>query len=123
MLELLTDAPEGVIAVKAVGTLTAEDYRDVLDPVVEEVLAEHDGLRAVIVLGPEWDGMTVGAVWQDLRIGLGKISKWQRCAVVTDRDWVEHAMKAFAWIEPGDVKTFELDDLDDAMTWAAADAD
>jgi hypothetical protein len=40
---------------------------------------------------------------------------------VTDRDWVEHATKAFGWMEPGKVKVFELDEQDAATTWAAAD--
>jgi hypothetical protein len=121
MLELLADSPDGVIGVKAVGTITADDYRDVLDPAVEDVLKTHEGLRVVIVLGPEWEGMSAGAVWEDLKMGLSKLTKWKRCAAVTDRGWVEHATKAFGWMEPGKVKVFELDQQDDAIAWAAAE--
>jgi len=121
MLEVLPTAPAGVLVFKAVGELTADDYRDVLDPAVEAALAEHDDLRVVIVLGPEWSGMTIGAMWQDMSVGFGKLSRWKRCAVVTDRDWVEHATNAFAWMKPGVMKTFEMDEVDDAMRWAASD--
>lgn len=123
MLGILPNAPDGVLAVKPIGDLTADDYRDVLEPAVDAMLAAHGELRAVIVLGPEWNGTTAGAVWQDLRIGLSKITKWKRCAVVTNRDWIEHATNAFAWMKPGAFKVFALGDVDDAMTWAAADDD
>jgi hypothetical protein len=43
--------------------------------------------------------------------------------VVTNREWIEHATKAFAWIKPGAVKVFALDQVDDAMVWAAGDDD
>ncbi len=123
MLGILPNAPDGVLAVKAMSELTADDYRDVLEPAVDAMLAEHGSLRAVILLGPEWTGTTAGAMWEDLRFGLSKITKWKRCAVVTDRDWIEHATKAFAWMKPGAVKVFALDEVDDAMVWAAADDD
>jgi hypothetical protein len=121
MIELEGGAPEGVIVMKAVGTLTADDYDDVLEPAVAHVLQLHDGLRVVIILGPDWDGMTAGAVWEDLKMGLGKLTKWERCAVVTDRDWIEHATKAFGWMEPGKVEVFGLDEQPDAVAWASAD--
>ena len=62
MIELQPGAPDGVIVMKAVGTLTADDYDDVLEPAVADLLKTHDGLRVVIVLGPEWEGMSAGAV-------------------------------------------------------------
>ena len=122
MFEVIPNAPAGVLAFKAVGEITADDYRDVLDPAVAKTLAEHGELRAVVELGDEWSGMTMGAMWEDVSVGFGQLSKWRRCAVVTNRDWVEHATKAFAWMKPGIVKVFALDELADALTWAAADS-
>lgn len=116
---LLSEHVEGELPILV---YRVESYRDVLEPAVDAMIAKHGALRAVIVLGPEWKGMTAGAVWEDLRIGLGKITKRKRCAVVTDRDWIEHATKAFAWIKPVDIKVFGLDQVDDAMAWAAADS-
>ena len=120
MLEMLPGAPDGVLAFKAVGEVTADDYRKVLDPAVHDTIAKHGGVRFVYVLGPEWTGYSAGAIWEDKRIGLAEWAKWERCAVVSDRDWIEHLTKAFAWLVPGKVKVFELDGLDDAMAWAAA---
>ncbi len=54
-----------------------------------------------------------------MKFGLAHWSKWKRCAVVTDKDWVENGVKLFGWMMPGEVKVFEVDDLDDAIEWAA----
>jgi hypothetical protein len=121
MLETVPGAAEGVIAYEAVGKITSDDYRKTLEPAVEALLAAHDGLRVVLVLGNRWEGMSATAVWDDLRVGLSKFRKWKRCAVVTNRAWIEHATKAFGWLTPGEVKVFELDELHDALAWAAAD--
>jgi hypothetical protein len=120
--EVLEGSPsKQVIAVKAVGKLTGDDYEQTLQPLVDEQLKKSDGLRIVIVLGPEWEGMTAGAVWDDFKMGMGKLGKWKRCAVVTDRDWIETATKAFAWMTPAEAKVFETDELADAMKWASED--
>lgn len=120
-IEVLPGSPaKNVVAIRAVGKLTADDYAKTLEPLIDEQLAKSDGLRVVIVLGDEFKGMEADAVWEDLKIGFGNLTKWKRCAVVTDRDWIEKAMNVFGWMSPGDVKHFDEDELADAMKWAAA---
>jgi len=118
MLEPVPGAPEGVIAFEAVGTIRAEDYETTLEPAIAGQLAAQDGLRVVLVLGDRWDGLTAGALWDDLRVGLGNFRNWKRCAVVTERAWIEHAMKAFGWMTPGEVRVFDHGELTDALAWA-----
>ncbi|HYJ55756.1 MAG TPA: STAS/SEC14 domain-containing protein, partial [Mycobacterium sp.] len=43
----------------------------------------------------------------------------RRIAVVSDKEWVAHAMHAFAWMVPGELAVFGLDELDQAKVWAA----
>jgi hypothetical protein len=38
-------------------------------------------------------------------------------ALVTDVDWMRKAVAVFGWVAPGELKLFDLDDLDDAMEW------
>jgi hypothetical protein len=118
MIELL-ESPSTVLAVRAVGRLTKEDYENVLEPAVERLVSETGELRAVIVVGDEFDSFTSGAAWEDTKFGIAHWGKWKRCAVVTDKDWVEGGVKVFGWMMPGEVKVFEDDDLDDAIEWAA----
>ena len=44
---------------------------------------------------------------------------FKRIAVVSDLEWVTHVMHAFAWMVPGELAMFGLDDLDRATEWAA----
>ena len=118
MIEVL-DSPSKVLVVRAVGKLTKDDYTSVLEPAVERVVAEHGELRAVIVVGDELDSFSSGAAWEDSKFGIAHWGKWKKCGVVTDKDWVENAIKVFGWLMPGDVKVFDEDDLDDAIDWAA----
>lgn len=119
MIERL-ESPETVLAVRAVGKIDAVDYERVLQPAVQEMLDARGELRLVYVLGDEFDGYTAGAGWEDAKLGLGNLSKWERCAVVTNHEWVEHLIGIFGWLMPGDIKVFKVDEVEEAIAWAAA---
>ena len=70
--------------------------------------------------GDDFDGITPGGTWEDLKTGLQHLTKWKRCAVVSDKDWVKHGIALFGWTMPGDVKVFAESDTDQAIEWAAA---
>ena len=116
MISVLSDLPDGVVGFETSGKLLAEDYRDVLLPAVTEA-AKH-GLRVVLVI-PEWDGMSGGAMWQDVKMGFEHLRNWKRLALVTDIDWMAHATSFFSWMIPGEVKIFPLSERGDAISWVA----
>ena len=72
------------------------------------------------VIGDDFEGYTVGAGWEDLKLGLGNFTKWTRIAVVTDHDGIRRTIGLFAWMFPGEVKVFPLAEQPDAITWAGA---
>lgn len=119
MIELL-DSPPNVLVVRAVGTLEKADYTGTLEPAVERMVAEHGELRAVIVVGDEFDSIAGSAVWEDSKFGIAHWGKWKRCAVVSDKTWVKDALKVFGWLMPGEMDQFGVADLDRAIEWAAA---
>jgi hypothetical protein len=47
---------------------------------------------------------------------------WERCALVTDLDWVQHATRALGWLMRGRLRVFDIDELRAALEWAAADS-
>ena len=73
--------------------------------------------------GDDYAGFGPGGLVEDLKLGMGMLahhhSAFKRIAVVSDKDWVAHAMHAFAWMVPGELRIFGLDDLDAAKEWAA----
>jgi hypothetical protein len=117
MIKELGDLPEGVIGFEASGKLSAEDYRDVVLPALERASASGE-VRFVIVM-PEFHGMSGGALWQDLKMGVEHLRAWKRIALVTDIDWMRYATELFGWMTPGEVKVFKLEQRDEAIAWVA----
>jgi len=117
MLTPLNDLPEGVIGFAASGKVEVADYRDVLLPAIEKAVASGD-IRIVLVF-PKFEGMSAGAVWQDLKMGVEHMRGWKRIALVTDVDWMVHATALFGWMTPGEVKHFPMAQQADAIAWAA----
>jgi hypothetical protein len=117
MLQPLPDLPPGVIGYEVVGKLESADYRDILLPAIEHA-ASVDDIRIVIEIS-ELSGMSGGAVWEDMKMGVEHWRAWKRIAVVTDIDWMTHAVQWFGWMTPGDVKHFALVDRAAALAWVA----
>ena len=70
-----------------------------------------------------FDGLEHGAWAEDAKTGMRAWvrdhSAWQRFALVTDVEWVAKAVRAFAWMAPGEVKVFPLAELGEATDWVA----
>jgi len=117
MITRLGELPEGVIGFEASGKIAAEDYRDVVLPALEEAAKTGD-IRFLIVMR-DFDGMSGGALWQDLKVGVEHLRSWKRIALVTDIGWMTHATDLFGWMTPGETKTFPLAERDEAIHWVA----
>lgn len=48
-------------------------------------------------------------------------SSWERLAVVTDKDWMRHAIAAAGWLMPGEIRVFEPGQLDEAKAWTGGE--
>lgn len=118
MIKELDGLPAGVIGFETAGKLSAEDYRDVVLPALERAAATGE-VRFVVVI-PEFQGMSGGALWQDLKVGVEHLRAWKRIALVTDIDWMSDVTALFGWMTPGQVKVFRLAQRDEAIRWAAA---
>lgn len=122
MIEPLENLPEGVIGFRAIGVIEPDDYKNVLDPAIETATAGGDPVRLVIVIGDDFDRYSLGAMWQDTKLGTThSLKTWGRVAFVSNHDWIVHATKIFAPIMPGEVKTFDVEQVDEAAVWAAED--
>jgi SpoIIAA-like len=118
MIEEIQDLPVGVTGFRTAGKITATDYRDVVLPVLTRAFAS-DEVRFLMVM-TSFDGMSGGALWEDLKVGVEHLRGWKRIAVVTDIEWVHHLTGLFGWMTPGETKTFSLDQEDEAIAWVAA---
>lgn len=117
MIEVMTDLPDRVLGLKASGQVSADDYKTVLVPAIEQKLTQHAKARLLYVLGDDFEGYTSGAAWEDAKVGMKHLTSFERVAVVTDVDWIEKMIKAFGFALPGEVRVFDDDDLDEARIW------
>ena len=69
-------------------------------------------MRLLYILGDDFESYSPGA-WADTSYGRNT-KAWKRIAIVSDADWLEHSVKAFGWLIPGEIKVFDTDDVDDA---------
>lgn len=120
MITILSDLPDTVLGAEARGTVTSDDYQNVLVPAVEAYLRQHHEVRLLAVLGPEFTEFAPSAMWDDARLGLDTIKAWKRIAVVTDHAHLRGMVTSFAFLVPGEVRTFTYGELDEARTWVAA---
>ncbi len=120
MLEQVAGLPDNVVGFVAKGELTSDDYEKVLIPAVDRALEVHDKIRLLYVLGGEFDGLTAGAIWDDTRVGFSHVTRWEKIAVVTDKDWVRHSVDIFGYLMPGEVKAFSTADEAAARAWIAS---
>ena len=121
MIELLTDFPEHVLAFACRGHVTRQEYEEVLIPAVERALQKHDKIRLYYEIGADFEGIDPGAVWEDVKVGVGHLTRWERIAVVTDVAWIGHTIKAFSFLMPGEMRLFPAAEVAKARAWIVAD--
>lgn len=114
---LLDGFPGNVIAIRAVGEVTSRDYEDRLIPMVKKAEAEYGNVRLLMQLGEDFAHYSVGAMWDDARLGLTHWRSFERIAIVSDTGWVTRAIKMFAPLMPGKVAVFGNDALQAATDW------
>jgi SpoIIAA-like len=121
MIELLPDMPKGVSGVRVSGRLGGDELRG-LKPTIDDML-HTDEIRIVEVIAPDYEGFGPGGLFEDLKLAFGTVwphhSAFKRIAVVSDKEWVALTLHAVAWLIPGELAIFKLDELERAKEWAA----
>ncbi len=120
MIEKIPGLPDDVLGFSAKGTVTAKDYEIVIIPAVEAQFArQKNKVRFLYLLGKEFTGFEVAAMWDDAKLGLKHFTGWEKMAVVSDVEWVRMAIEAFGLAMPGRARVFHERELDDAKRWVS----
>ena len=120
MIEIIEGFPENVVGILAKGEVTRKDYLEVVIPAVDKSLKRNGKLRLYYELGSEFTGIDFGAEWEDFKIGIEHLSRWERVAVVTDVAWIRHAVSAFRFLMPGEIRVFTTGQTSEARKWIVA---
>jgi SpoIIAA-like len=121
MIQTLQGFPSKVLAFACKGQVTKSDYETVLIPAVEEALKQSGKLRLYYQVGPDFSGIEPGAVWDDFKVGMEHLLRWERIAVVTDVDWIRHIFRVFSFVIPGMTKVFRVGEEAKARAWVVED--
>lgn len=129
MIALMLDMPDNVLGFTASGEVTRQDYEKIVYPAIDTRLKEQQKLRVLFRLGPDFQRYSLGAFWDDLKLGLSHLRSWEKIALVTDNRWIQRAtwllrlvparVKAVANLASR-VKIFGNDELGQAREWVAA---
>jgi hypothetical protein len=121
MIEVLQDMPAGVAGIRVSGRVTANDFHQ-FTPTLDRML-DTDEIRFVEVIASDYEGFGPGGLLADVKQGFRTVKHlrgFKRTAVVTDKEWIGHTLHALAWMIPGEVALFGLDQIDAAKQWAAS---
>ena len=120
MIKILDGFAQTTIAIACEGHVTREDYERTLVPRINEALARHEKVRVYYEIGPSFSGFDIGALWEDTKIGLGHLSRFERMALVTDVPWIRLAVGAFRFLLPGRLRIFDTSHAHEARGWIEA---
>ena len=119
MIRILEGLPDNVLGVEAAGKVTDDDYEKVLIPASgnSETRTRRSGsstCSARISTAGAWARLGGREARPEGPEGLGKDRHRQRLGLGEAR------VKALGWMVPGEVRVFDLDELDAAKAWAAS---
>ena len=103
------------LSLRAVGTLTHEDYKTITPLIDSSLEAVKDPEVKVLIDGTEFEGWELRAAWDDFKIGLKHGNEFVKIAIYGNKKWQKTAAKIGTWFISGEVRYFE--DEKEALSW------
>src|SRR3954451_7454333 len=82
VLQPIEGFPDDVIAVRAVGQMTADDAQSVLVPAISRITASGRKVRLVLEIGDDFDPYGLGGVFTSGSGGMADIGSFEKLAVI-----------------------------------------
>lgn len=120
MIEFLPESEGAVVGLRVGGKLTDADYKNVLVPRLESLIAEHGAVRLLCVMDESFEGWDLQAAWDDASLGLRHRGDFEKLAIVGGPGWVATGAKLAAFLVKGEIRIFPADQLAAAWEWLRA---
>ncbi len=120
MIEHLTGFPQNVVAFVCKGRVSKADYDTVLVPVVTDALKRAGKIRLYYETAADFAGIDPGAMWEDFKIGMEHLMRWERVALVTDIEWIKQMVRLWGFLMPASTRVFPTAEAARAREWIAA---
>ena len=116
MLTIIEGLPSDVMGIEATGKVTHEDYHKTLIPKAEAMMSKGP-IRMLYVIGKEFRGFELEALWDDGAFGFKHWHDFSQIAVVSNHAWLRAAVRMFKPFFDGELRLFRLSDLPAAKDW------
>ncbi|WP_082447129.1 STAS/SEC14 domain-containing protein [Flavobacterium sp. KJJ] len=110
-------APENTVAFRAIGEVTAEDYKMVIAPAVTALAEQINEINFLFLIDTELENFKASAWLEDALIGLKNLGKWNRAAIVTDSEKAITFTNGFSYIVPGEFRGYKKEKFQEALNW------
>jgi hypothetical protein len=117
MIVVKSGTQENLLEVHMTAPITDKDYSEVLMPALDEALAKVEAVRMLVVLEADMTDFTMGALWDDAKLGLSNWSGFERVAIVTANTAMTRLVRAFSILMPCPVAVFGKRSEDEARLW------
>ena len=71
MIEPLQDLPDDVLGFRFSGSISRDEYVDVLLPALNAALEQEHRIRLLLLIEDDFGWFEPGAFWEDLKFGVG----------------------------------------------------
>ena len=99
------------------GRITRADYEKVIEPM--QAFIDKHGTVKLIEIVKSFDGFESSVLWPGIKFDFQNIRHISHVAIVSDIGWISPLSKAAGALMSTKLRTFEMDDLDQAREWIA----
>ena len=120
MIEILQNLPGKMVGIRALAPVTADDYETILIPAIEEALKKGGPIRLLYVMKCSITDFSLGAMWDDTKLGYQHLQDFARIAVVTDDHLMRGMVHAIQFAMPKFLRVFPIGEQEAAIEWLGA---
>lgn len=115
MLTVEESDANGIVIVRASGTLNVEDFRNFV-PSFEAISKRRGPLRIYLALD-DLQNIEPSALWEDVKFDAAHQDSYQRIAVVGDRAWQDWGTRLSKPFFQAQMRFFSPEEQNDAVAW------
>ena len=117
MIDIIPTNTDNVIGCKIVGKIDTEDIEKLAN-YIEDKLLKSKKLRIYVEVA-KLEGISLEALFKDLKLGIKHFSDFDKKAVVTDKEWMKKVAALADKIFPNiEVRCFSFEEREKALEWA-----
>lgn len=87
-------------------TITHSDYENVLEPVIADILKQHQQVNVCVIFAEDFAGFELHALVDDAKLGIKYWQYWHKVAFIAEPKWLHSIATAVAAINPITVESF-----------------